>query len=85
MMGKHLDSDGIERIGNQWGFNSFTTMEGAEASVRRLARKGTHWYLWRLADGTYDFTATAEPRSPGHPAELVREIDIHKSAPRRRP
>ena len=69
----HLDSQGIERTPNQWGFNSFTTQEGAEKSARNLRRR-SHWHIWRLADGTYDFTATADPDLPGHPAELVNEI-----------
>ena len=84
MNGTHPGSNGIERTGNQWGFNSFTTEEGAEASVRLLGRKGSRWYVWRLADGTYDFTATAGPDLPGHPAELVREVEIQHAAPRRR-
>jgi hypothetical protein len=69
----HLDSDGIERVKNRWGFNSFTTQEGAGESLRQLARRGT-WYIWRLADGSYTFTAVPDPSTPGHPAELVEEV-----------
>jgi DNA-binding XRE family transcriptional regulator len=34
----HLDSDGIERTPNEWGFNSFATAEGAKRSVASLGR-----------------------------------------------
>ena len=70
------DSSGIERIGNEWGFNSFTSHQGAEQAARNLGRPGSTWFIWRLADGTFDFTSSSEPDIPGHPAELVRRIDI---------
>jgi len=79
---KHCDSDGIERVGNQWGFNSFVALEGAEQSVRRHGLRGTRWYIWRLADGTYDWTACNtldipdDQQIPGHPVELVNIVDV---------
>ncbi len=72
---RFTDSDGIERIKNQWEFNSFTTHEGALQSLRGFARHGT-WFIWRLADGSYDYTASADPQIPGHPAELVERRDF---------
>jgi hypothetical protein len=76
-----IDSDGNERTPNQWGFNSFRTAEGAKdsvrtLSVRTLSGKGTEWFIWRLADGTFDFTATGKPDVPGHPSELVERVMI---------
>jgi hypothetical protein len=76
------DPAGIERIGNEWGFNSFTAQQGAEQAARNLGRPGSTWFIWRLADGTYDFTSTGEPDLPGHPAELVRRIDIPRRGQR---
>ena len=78
------DSDGIERTPNQWGFNSFTTVHGAEHVARLLGRAGSVWYIWRLADGTYDFTAASEPTTPGHPAELVETITLGRRTHNRR-
>lgn len=72
-----VDSTGAERVGNTWGFNSFVTFEGAKQAARTLARRGSRWHIWRLADGTYDYTASANPNLPGHPAELVDTLSIH--------
>jgi hypothetical protein len=74
------DSDGNERIKTRWGFNAFTTAEGAENSAQGLA-KGRHgrrgeWFIWRLADGSFTFSAIENPTSPGHPAELVEKVTL---------
>jgi hypothetical protein len=74
--GMHKDFDGIDRILNQWGFNSFATQDGAEQSARHYAKSMSHRFIWRLADGTYDFSAQPSPVGPGYPAELVNEIDV---------
>jgi hypothetical protein len=75
MMGKTwLDLDGFERTANQWGFNSFTTAEGAAKSAARIvpvAGGRCRWYIWRLSDGTFDYTAIPDPEGPQYPAELV--------------
>lgn len=78
-----LDSDGYERTGNEWGFNSFVTQEGAILSAAGFGRKGTTWHIWRLADGTYGFTAVPVPEGPGHPAELVARIEVLNRARRK--
>lgn len=73
----HLDSDGIERVPNRWGFNSFATAEGAAESARKIvpvAGGRRHWYVWRLADGTYDYTAVPDPTGEHYPAELVGQV-----------
>jgi len=79
----HTDHNGIERTPNEWGFNSFLTAVGAERSARYLGRRGSHWFIWKLADGTYDFTSSASPNLPGHPAELVKEFDVEHAQSRR--
>lgn len=76
-----IDSDGQERVPTQWGFNSFRTADGAKKSVRVLGRIDSQWYIWRLADGTFDYTASGCPDIPGHPAALVERVRI---APMRR-
>ncbi len=70
------DSDGYERIGNEWRFNLFVTKEGATLSAAGFGGKGAVWHIWRLADGTFDFTSTPYPDIPGHPAELVGRIKV---------
>lgn len=80
-----LDSDGLERTPNEWGFNSFATAEGAEQSARTLGNRGSTWYIWQLADGTYAFTAVPDPSSPGHPSELVETITLGRRTHRRTP
>ena len=59
------------RVPNQWGFESFITEEAARAYVRRfqLTRawgQDGKWRIWRLPDGTFDFTSSPSPRQ--HPA-----------------
>jgi hypothetical protein len=77
MNAAHLDSDGIERVRTQWGFNAFTSIAGVVASVRGFRRKGP-WYIWRLPDGSFDYTANKDfsPDDIGWPtgAELVQVI-----------
>jgi hypothetical protein len=52
-----------ERVQNEWGFWSFPTEDAARAYVRRFTtQKGGPWYIWRLPDGTFDFTSTKQPR-----------------------
>lgn len=68
------------RVPNKWGFNSFATESGAVSVVSDWQREGP-WYIWRLADGTYDFTAVPDPDLPGYPAELVRTIARPKREP----
>jgi hypothetical protein len=70
------DSDGIERVKTRWGFNAFTSAEGARQSARHFGQRGTRWFIWRLEDGSFDFTAVPEPKGPGHPAELVETFVI---------
>lgn len=64
----------VERRPNEWGFNSCVTLDGAVAVAKWMSRRGSHWYIWRLADGTFTYSAVPEPTTPGFPAELVREI-----------
>ncbi len=73
---RFIDSAGAERIGNEWGFNSFVTLDGARKAARTLARRNSRWHLWRLADGTFDYTASDHPDLPGHPAELVDTLTV---------
>jgi hypothetical protein len=72
-----LDCDGIERTRSRWGFNSFTTAEGARESaagiVPVVGGRG-RWYIWRLSDGTFDYTAVPNPEGDWYPAELVEVI-----------
>lgn len=72
----HIDLHGVERVSNEWGFNSFATADGAESSLRRGARKKSHWYIWRLPDGTFDYSANPDPRTPPAEKELLREVDL---------
>lgn len=55
-MADHVDSAGFLRRGNQWGFNSFVNDHDVISSVRKFARRGSSWALWRLPDGTYTHT-----------------------------
>lgn len=80
----HLDSNGNERTPNQWGFNSFATAEGAKQTAARLGSTGSVWYIWRLADGTFDHTAVPDPSTPGHPAELAEVIELQGPRSRRK-
>ena len=73
----HLDGNGIERVSNPWGFNSFTTAEGARQGAAGIARNGSTWYIWRLADGSFDYTTSGHPDLPGYPAELVERVTFH--------
>lgn len=74
--GPFRDSEGIERTPNEWGFNSYATAEGAKSGPRGLGRRGQTWYIWRLADGTFDYTSRPNPDLPGHPAELVETVTV---------
>ena len=52
-----------QRVRNEWGFESFPSEDAARAYVRRFPiQRGGDWYIWRLPDGTFDFTSTAQPR-----------------------
>jgi hypothetical protein len=73
---RFTDSDGTERVKTRWEFNAFVTQEGARSAALRLGRNGQTWYIWRLADGSYDHTAVPEPTTPGHPADLVETITV---------
>ena len=79
-----LDSDGNQRTPNEWGFNSFTTAEGAKRAAAKLGRDRSVWYIWQLADGTFDHTAVPDPRSPGHPADLAEVIELQGPPSRRK-
>jgi hypothetical protein len=73
----HDDHD-AERVMTQWGFNAHVTIEGARAQAGRLGRPGTTWYIWSLADGSYDITAIECPSAPGPypPCELAEKITV---------
>ena len=71
------DSDGNERVTTPWGFNAFAAIEGARAHAAALGRPDSVWYIWRLADGSYDSTAVPDPTTPGHPADLAETVTIH--------
>jgi hypothetical protein len=73
---RFTDSDGNERVKTRWGFNAFTTAEGARRSAGRLGQRGAEWFIWRLADGSFDYSAVPEPKGQGHPAELVETFTI---------
>jgi hypothetical protein len=70
------DDRGALRVMTRWGFNAHVTPEGAKADAERIGRPGTTWYLWRLADGSYDISAIDNPEGPGYPAEMAEEIWI---------
>jgi hypothetical protein len=72
------DSDGRARIKTPWGFNAFADECGARAHAVVLGRPGAHWYIWQLADGSYDATVSASPQTPGHPARLISEVEIRR-------
>jgi hypothetical protein len=69
-----IDSNGAKRIKNRWGFNSFVFIEGARGEALGHSKRSIDWYIWRLADGSYDYSITANPNLPGHPAELVEVV-----------
>jgi hypothetical protein len=73
------DNDGWPRVKTPWGFNAFASESGARAQAVDLGRVGQHWYIWRLADGSYDVTASANPQTPGHPATLVDVAEIRRT------
>ena len=73
---KFTGSDGNERIKTRWEFNAFVTQEGARSRALALGRNGQYWYVWRLADGSYDCTAVPDPTTPGYPAELVETVRV---------
>lgn len=51
------------RVTNKWGFESFPTEEAIRAYVRRFTTyRGAPWRIWRLPDGTFDFTSGSLPR-----------------------
>jgi hypothetical protein len=81
---RFTDSSGAERIKTRWGFNAYVTQEGARAAAVSLGRNGQAWYIWRLADGSYDHTAVPDPTTPGHPAELAETIAIKGYGKRKR-
>jgi len=66
----------MPRVRNQWGYNSFADQQGAEETARWMGRQDTCWYIWRLADGSFDFSAIPDPTTLGHPAELVNTITV---------
>ena len=70
---KFIDSDGNERIKTRWQFNAYVTAEGAKSSAQKL-NTSAKWFIWRLADGSFDFSAVEHPTTPGHPAELVEVV-----------
>jgi hypothetical protein len=70
------DSDGNERIKTRWQFNAYLTEEGARSGALATGRDGSTWYVWRLPDGSYDFSANPNPTTPGYPGELVETLEI---------
>jgi hypothetical protein len=58
---------------NRWGFSSYATEEAVRAHCRKYpVRSGGQWRIWRIADGTFDYTSTDMPRAfPDLGAELV--------------
>ena len=81
---RFTDSDGCERVSTPFGFNAYVTQDGAVAGATSSGRNGSVWYIWRLADGSYDYTAAENPDIPGHPAELVETITVKGSGARKR-
>lgn len=73
---RFTDSDGNERVKTPFGFNAYVTEEGARSHALALGRNGQYWYVWRLADGSYDCTAVPDPTTPGHPAELAETVRV---------
>lgn len=72
----HFDISGIERVSNRWGFNSFATIEGAKEN---LPRRG-HWWIWRLPDGTFNYSAVPDPRTPPAEKELVEDVRFDRGS-----
>lgn len=58
---------------NRWGFHSYATEEAVRAHCCKYpVRSGGLWRIWRIADGTFDYTSTDAPRAfPDLGAELV--------------
>lgn len=81
---KFTDSSGHERVKTPYGFNAYAVREGARAAAVSLGRNGQTWYIWRLADGSYDHTAVPDPTTPGHPAELAETFTISGYGKRKR-
>lgn len=79
-MADHLDSSGYTRRGNEWGFNSFVDSYECEQSVRRFARRGSKWWVWKLPDGTYTHTITdiraEDSMSLPNESVVVREFTV---------
>lgn len=59
-----VDSEGIQRVASKYGFNAFSSVEDAARSARAYLRAGSaaEFWVWRLDDGTYDWTAIPNPR-----------------------
>lgn len=73
---KFIDSNGNERVKTPFGFNAFTTAQGAKLSAWYYGRQGSERFIWRLPDGSFDCTAVPDPIMPGYPAERVGQFTV---------
>jgi hypothetical protein len=64
----------VQYVPTRWGFNAYASQEDAEQVARWLGLLNSRWFIWRLADGTFNFSNTSNPTSLGRPAELVNTI-----------
>lgn len=58
-----VDANGLTRIKTRFGFNGFVSEADALRSGTLTLRPRATVYVWRLADGHYDWTAIERPRS----------------------
>jgi hypothetical protein len=51
--------------------NLFTTERNATLSALATLKRSVDFYIWKMSDGLYEWTAIPDPKSPGFPAQLV--------------
>jgi hypothetical protein len=74
---RFFDSEGLLRVFSESAqHNCFMTADDAETSGQAVLRNGADLFVWRFADGTFEWTAIPDPRSPGYPAELVKQTVV---------
>lgn len=69
MSGKRASSDLFD-------MNLFTRPEWAVEEARRLLRMGATFYVWRLRDGLYDWTAIPAPEGGRYVGATLVQTEI---------
>jgi len=72
------DSNGLRRYSSDFGFNAYGSAADALASARAAARRGFRGpvYVYRLPDGTFDYSSRADGRFKRNTPDTKAAADV---------